>query len=158
MTDDHAHESPRQASTSTELHAPDHDAHAAGHAAPLWLLAAVFAALLVLTGATVAVTQIQLGPLNVWLALLIATVKAALVVLYFMHLRWDSPFNATILISALLFVAVLTGAVIHDSREYRPLLDRPQSTPRRVAVAGQRDRRRPSRAGCGTAGTRDGAK
>ena len=131
----------QQASTTDQLRAPDatpdaeHAEEHHGHVTSIGLLIGVFVALLVLTWVTVAVTQIELGPLNVWVALLIAAVKGALVVLYFMHLRWDSPFNATVFIAALLFVAILTAAVIHDSREYRPMLEPPQRMPRRVLGA-----------------------
>ena len=69
---------------------------------PLWLLAAVFAALLVLTCLTVAVAQVDLGNLNLYLAMAIATLKAALVVLFFMHLFWDRPFNAMMFVGCLL--------------------------------------------------------
>jgi hypothetical protein len=36
-----------------------------------------------------------------------------------MHLRWDSPFNAIVLIAALFFVALFVGSVVLDSKEYR---------------------------------------
>ena len=52
-----------------------------------WL---VFLALIVLLIVTVAVAFVSLGPLNVAVALLIATAKAALVALYFMHVRESS--------------------------------------------------------------------
>ena len=142
MSNEHAQDNGRrQASTTGELHAPatgPDDAHGeehVGHVTSIRLLVTVFVALLALTWITVAVTQIELGPFNVWVALLIAAVKGALVVLYFMHLRWDSPFNATVFIAALLFVAILTAAVIHDSREYRPMLEPPQRMPRRILGA-----------------------
>src|SRR5438093_5796517 len=51
------------------------------------LYVAVFAALLVLTVATVSVSYVDLGPLSVVVALAIAFTKALLVVLFFMHLR-----------------------------------------------------------------------
>jgi cytochrome c oxidase subunit 4 len=54
------------------------------------LYLAVFAALLVLTVLTVAVSYVDLGPASVVMALTIACTKALLVLLYFMHLR-DSP-------------------------------------------------------------------
>ena len=67
--------------------APHDSAHSGlGHVVPVWLLAAVFAALMVLTGLTVAVAQVDLGNLNLYLALGIAALKASLVVLFFMHL------------------------------------------------------------------------
>ena len=95
-----------------------HEAHV--HIVPPWILLSVFAALLFLTFLTVAVTWVDFGrTANVWIALTIAAVKSALVALYFMHLRWDSPFNSVILIAALFFVALLIGIIVLDSREYQ---------------------------------------
>src|SRR5262245_1512932 len=51
---------------------------------------AVFAALLVLTGVTVAVAYVDLGAANAIVAIVIAMVKASLVLVYFMHLRFSS--------------------------------------------------------------------
>jgi cytochrome c oxidase subunit 4 len=82
---------------------------------PLWLLATVFGGLLVLTGLTVAAAQVDLGNLNLYLALGIATLKATLVVLFFMHLFWDRPFNAMIFIGCLLFVSLFIGIALTDS-------------------------------------------
>ena len=59
-----------------------------GHVVPLPLLGAVIGALIVLTWLTVFVTNFDLGSLNIFIALGIAVVKGALVVLFFMHLRW----------------------------------------------------------------------
>ena len=87
-----------------------------GHVVPLWLLAAVFGSLLVLTGLTVTVSYVDLGNLNLYLALAIAAVKASLVVLFFMHLFWDRPFNAMIFIGCLLFVSLFIGIALTDSR------------------------------------------
>jgi cytochrome c oxidase subunit IV len=89
------------------------------HVVPMKILVGVFALLLVLTVLTVAVTMVDFGrTANVWLALGIAVAKAAAVALYFMHLRWDSPFNGLILISALFFVALFIGVVVLDAKEY----------------------------------------
>jgi cytochrome c oxidase subunit 4 len=46
-------------------------------------------------------------------------IKASVVALYFMHLRWDSPFNAIVLIAALFFVTIFIGVAVLDSREYK---------------------------------------
>ena len=89
---------------------------------PLPLLAAVFATLLVLTVITVAATWIDLGGFNLWLAMIIATVKGALVALYFMHLRYDRPFNAIVFLTALLFVTLFVGLALTDTKEYQPEL------------------------------------
>ena len=103
-----------------------HDAHEGlAHPMPLKILAGVLIALLVLTWLTVAATWIDLGRFNVWLALLIAVVKGALVVLYFMHLRYDSPFNAVVLVTALLFVVIFIAVTITDSSNYQDMYEQP---------------------------------
>ena len=93
--------------------------HSQTHVVSPKLLLGVFAVLLVLTGLTVGVTEIDLGPFNIWLALGVAVAKASLVALFFMHLRWDSLFNGIILIIALVFVAIFIGITVLDSREYQ---------------------------------------
>ena len=89
-----------------------------GHVVPFRILATVLGALLLLTVATVSVTMVDLGRLNVWIALAIAVVKGSLVVLYFMHLRWDKPFNAVIFITALFLVALFIGIALTDTHAY----------------------------------------
>jgi len=101
-----------QADSSAHAHAHS----GLGHVVPLWILAAVFAALMVLTCLTVAVAQVDLGNLNLYLAMAIATVKASLVVLFFMHLFWDRGFNTMIFIGCLLFVSLFIGITLTDQR------------------------------------------
>lgn len=94
--------------------------HAAGHIVPARVLIGVWAALLVLTVATVTVTWKDFGPeLNLWIAMGIATVKASLVLLYFMHLRYDRPVNAIFFIFALFFVALFIAGALTDSQHYQ---------------------------------------
>lgn len=50
----------------------------------------VLMVLLVLTAVSVAVTSIELGPLTVTVALLLAAVKSLIVLIYFMHLKFDN--------------------------------------------------------------------
>lgn len=99
-------------------HAHDHDPNAVGHVVSMKILVGVWLALMVLTYVTVAATYIDLGEFNFPLAMLIATVKAALVCLYFMHLRWDKPFNTIVFVSSLGFVALFIGLVLTDKHEY----------------------------------------
>ena len=94
--------------------------HGLAHVLPLRLLAAVFAGLVVLTWVTVAATWVDLGAGNLWLAMAIATVKASLVALIFMHLRWDRPINAIIFLGALLFVMLFVGMLLADTSSYLP--------------------------------------
>jgi cytochrome c oxidase subunit 4 len=113
--------------------AADDHAHGQGevhhHAVPLWLLFGVFGALLFFTVLTVGVTYVDLGEFNIWLALGVAVIKATLVALYFMHLRWDSPFNSVIIASAFLFVAIFIGIALVDSHAYQPAIEPPLSLP-----------------------------
>jgi cytochrome c oxidase subunit 4 len=99
-----------------------HEAHAKapGHVVPLRLLVGVLGALLVLTVVTVAVTYVDLGPLNLVVALLIAVIKASLVLLVFMHLLWDRPFNAVVLIVSLATVMIFVMITLLDAYHYQP--------------------------------------
>lgn len=109
------------ADRATTSVAPD-----AQHGPSVSLLAGVLAVLLGLTFITVSVTWFEwtdFGRWNVWIALVIATLKASLVVLYFMHLRYDKPFNAVVLISALFFVVLFIGITLQDSLAYQPTID-----------------------------------
>jgi len=90
------------------------------HAVPLWLLAAVFGSLLVLTFLTVMATHLDLGSWNIWIALLIAGAKAVLVAEIFMHLYWDRPFHRVLLWSSVLFVVLFIGIAMMDSKSYQP--------------------------------------
>jgi cytochrome c oxidase subunit IV len=91
-----------------------------GHSVPLWLLGAVLLGLLLLTWLTVGVTYVDLGRLNLWIAMGIATLKGFLVALYFMHLRWDRPFHGVVFLSALVFVMIFVGFVLVDTDYYQP--------------------------------------
>ena len=71
---------------------------------------AVWLALLVLTGVTAGVAFIDLGPFNTVVALVIATVKALLVVLIFMHVKYASDkLVKVVVISAVFFLLLLLG-------------------------------------------------
>jgi cytochrome c oxidase subunit 4 len=82
--------------------------HEAGqeHVLPVKAYAAIFGALVLLTGITVGVSLADLGSLAIYVALAVALVKAFLVVAYFMHLGFDARFNAFIFLSSLLFLAI----------------------------------------------------
>lgn len=85
------------------------------HILPLRLYFAVGGALLVLTVITVAVAMVDLGPINLIVAMLIAAVKASLVVLYFMHLRYDNKLYSVIFVTSLLFLAAFIVFTMFDT-------------------------------------------
>lgn len=85
------------------------------HVTPLKTYLLVWGSLMVLTGITVGVSFVDFGAANLFVALLIASVKVALVALYFMHLRHDNKFNFVIFITSLLFVALFLFPTISES-------------------------------------------
>lgn len=93
------------------------------HVVPVPVLLAVFVALIVLTVVTVAATWVNLGAWNLWIAMGIATVKAALVALYFMHLRYDRPFHGLIFVTGLLFLTLFLSLTLLDTLQYQPTVD-----------------------------------
>jgi cytochrome c oxidase subunit 4 len=77
------------------------------HIIPYKTYLLILAVLLVLTGISVSVTQINLGTLTVTMALLIAGVKSSLVLAIFMHLRFDNKMYAFMAIGVILLIGVL---------------------------------------------------
>ncbi len=71
-------------------------------------------ALLLLTLITVAVSYVNLGVLNIFVAMLVATIKGSLVCLYFMHLKEDNRVNQVVFISAFVFLAIFVGLTLSD--------------------------------------------
>jgi cytochrome c oxidase subunit IV len=97
----------------------DHDDHGLAHTTPVSLLAGILSVLMVLTIVTVAVTAIDLGGQgNLVVAMVIATVKAGLVVTYFMHLRWDKKFHLILFLTSVLFLILFLSISLTDRSEY----------------------------------------
>lgn len=90
-----------------------HDEHS-HFIVPVTYYVATFIALLFLTFLTVAVTWIDLGTLNIVVALLVAFAKAALVVSVFMGLRWEKGFNRVAFFSSLVFVFIFFLLIYAD--------------------------------------------
>ena len=75
----------------------------------------IWITLLVLTVITAAVSFVDLGPLNTVVALVIATFKALLVVLFFMHVKYTSDRLVKVgVISAVFFLLLLLGLSLAD--------------------------------------------
>lgn len=91
-----------------------------GHVVPLKLMFIVIGTLLFLTVLTVAITWVDLGPMNIVAAMGIAVIKGSLVVLFFMHLYWDRPFNAFVLVFSLVLLGVFIVFLLLDSGNYQP--------------------------------------
>jgi cytochrome c oxidase subunit 4 len=99
------------------------------HPLPVWGLVAVFIALTVLTIITVAQASFDLGSFDVALTMFIATIKATLVMLFFMHLAFDKPFNLIVFLSSFVFVALFITFTLTDaqltSSAFEPVIDEP---------------------------------
>ncbi len=96
---------------------------------PVWMLLSVFFALTALTIITVWQASFHFGDWDVALVMGIATVKAALVMLFFMHLAYDKPFNVIIFLASFVFVALFVILTINDVRQnaptFEPVYDEP---------------------------------
>lgn len=77
------------------------------HIIPFSILRNVAVALLILTVITVATAQLKLGVLAAPIAFLIAFVKAMLVMMYFMGLKYDEKLNRMIFATGFIFLALL---------------------------------------------------
>src|SRR5580698_10445364 len=107
-------------SEASHAHLPEaHGAAHEEHGGPA-LYVKILVALLILTGITVGAAYIDLGSGNVVVALIIATIKATLVALFFMHLRWEKPVNSIIAVAGFLFLGIflMFDLIDADSRNY----------------------------------------
>ena len=86
----------------------------AGHISPKNTYYVIFGSLMVLTTITVLVAFINLGALNFPVALSIAILKATLVVLFFMHVKYSSRLTKLICGTAFFFLIVLFGLTLSD--------------------------------------------
>jgi len=85
--------------------AEEHAPHV--HVTPLWIYILVFLALAAGTILTVAASRFDLGMWNTPIALIIATIKAVLVILFFMHVIHSTRLTWVVIIAAFLWLGVL---------------------------------------------------
>lgn len=103
------------------------EAHAAHvHETPFWTMFWVFSILLVLTALTVwssnihefwiGNTEIVLGgTVHILIAMTIAVIKAVLVAMFFMHLKYDQPMNTVVAGATIFAVIMFIGLTLADS-------------------------------------------
>ena len=84
------------------------------HIMPFGLLAKIWLALMALTGITVGVASFDFGYLNVLAAMSVASVKALLVVLFFMHLKYENRVLGAFLIFVFVILAIFIGFTFFD--------------------------------------------
>ena len=112
---------------SHEHHADD---HGLSHTASVKVLLSTGGALMVLTVITVLATKIDLGGnINLALAMAIAAIKATLVVLFFMHLKYDKVFHSVLFLGGVLAAALFVGFALMDSGQYQETIRWDTNTP-----------------------------
>ncbi len=99
------------------------DSHSGHHVVPLGVYLLIFFALMVGTVLTVGAAYVELGWLNTPVALLIAIVKATLVVLFFMHVRYNTPLMWMFAAGGFFFLVILLVLTLQDyySRDWESL-------------------------------------
>ncbi|RMD87182.1 MAG: cytochrome-c oxidase [Candidatus Dadabacteria bacterium] len=86
-----------------------------GHILPFRVYFSVLLALLALTIITVAVSRVDLGTWNIVVALLIASAKALLVALFFMHLKYEDKLTwFYAFIPVFLLILLISGVFIDN--------------------------------------------
>jgi cytochrome c oxidase subunit IV len=102
--------------------AADHhdEHHGLSHVAAVKVLVATGGTLLMLTLLTVAATKIDFGAnINLAIAMVIAVTKATLVILFFMHLRYDRLFHSVVFVSGILAASLFVGFTLMDTGQYQ---------------------------------------
>jgi cytochrome c oxidase subunit IV len=107
----------------------------AGHISPLRVYYTIFASLMVLTAITVAVAFVNLGALNFPVAISIAILKATLVVLFFMHVKYSSRLAKLFIGSGIVVLFVLFALTLTDYLS-RGWLTAPPRQPTQAAAGG----------------------
>ena len=103
--------------SSTDHH-DDH--HGISHVASVKVLVGTGGSLLLLTLVTVLATKIDFGAnINLAIAMAIAVLKATLVILFFMHLKYDKLFHSVVFVSAILAATLFVGFTLMDTNQYQ---------------------------------------
>jgi cytochrome c oxidase subunit 4 len=110
-------------------HSHSHAHDEVGHVVPESTFVKVLIALLVLTVLTVAAAQVDLGKWNIVGALVIASIKASLVIVIFMHGKYENRILWTYIVIPFILLAIMIGGIFTD--------DPFRSHPQPVSVDGQ---------------------
>ena len=84
------------------------------HVVPVGVYVATFITLLILTGATTGVAYIDLGAFNTVVALAIAVIKMLLVILFFMHVKYQPGLTRIAIICAFLWLGIMITLTLSD--------------------------------------------
>lgn len=86
-----------------------------GHIVPFSTYRNVFLALVVLTVFTVAIAQVDFGNMNLVIAMVVASFKAGIVAMYFMHLKYENPITWLYVFFPLFLLALMIGLIFLDN-------------------------------------------
>ena len=100
--------------------------HSSDHVVSIRLYVVVFTALLVLTAITVWTARHDFGALNTPVAMGIAVVKALLVILFFMHVKYGSRLVKLVVACAFVWLSIMILGILQDY--YSPAVN-PGNTP-----------------------------
>jgi cytochrome c oxidase subunit IV len=78
------------------------------------IYAAVLTALLIGTVLTVQAAKVDLGRLNIVVALGIATIKMTLVILFFMHGKYSARRTKLVIVAGFFWLAIMLGLTLAD--------------------------------------------
>ena len=106
----HHHHSHSNSSQQTADHSDE-----LGHIVPFKIYVTIFLSLIVLTVITVWVSRHDFGAMNIVVAMLIASVKAMLVALFFMHLKYEKPTTWLYAFFPIFLLTLLIGGVFIDN-------------------------------------------
>jgi cytochrome c oxidase subunit 4 len=84
------------------------------HIVPTRIYYLIFLTLMVCTAITVAVAFLDLGPLNIVVAMTIAVLKATLVVLFFMHVKYSSRLTWAVVAGSIFWLGILLVLTLGD--------------------------------------------
>jgi cytochrome c oxidase subunit IV len=84
------------------------------HVVPTRTYYLIFLTLMLCTAITVAVAFIDLGPLNTVVAMIIAVLKATLVVLFFMHVKYSTRLTWAVIAGSLFWLGILLVLTLGD--------------------------------------------
>jgi cytochrome c oxidase subunit 4 len=101
-----AHHLDKQASSNQDPYGEFH--------VPMSTYNIIFIALMVLLVVTVVAAFIDLGQLNMIVAMAIASVKAALVILYFMHVKFASRLTKVFVVASFVWLAIMFSMTFFD--------------------------------------------
>ncbi len=104
-------------------HAHGAEDHKGPHVVSLRMLLGVLIVLLALTGLTVVSGKADLHGFDLAVAMIIATTKATIVCLIFMHLYWDRKFNGMIFLFAVALVGLFLAFGSLDLGQYQSNVD-----------------------------------